>query len=186
MQVYVYNQKNEIRRIVGGMEMWKSHIPEGKSGKWVVERFTVSEAGSAFSGFKDVRRQVPPGDYTRLVCTSGCGDTVMSDTISEYRDHRKFIGISSGRVLIAGLGLGLVLTAVAEKEEVTEITIIENSEDVVKLTWPHMSEKVKSKTTLIVGDIYNSSLIKRAISTTMHGLTSGLLYAEIIRRTLDC
>lgn len=146
--------------------MWKSLTPEGKSGKWVVERFTVNGMQSFFSGFDPntggSNRAVLPGEYTRLVRYGGYfPETVMSDTSAEHKDHAPFIRVAKGNVLIAGLGLGLVLSEVAAKEEVTSITVVENSTDVINLVWPHLPCTVKGKTTLIVGDVYDSSTIKK-------------------------
>ena len=77
---------------------------------------------------------IEPGIYTRLRCN---GHTVMSDTPMEMHDQREIIRIATGRVLIAGLGLGLTVGAVADKIDVASVTVIENAPDVVALVWPH-------------------------------------------------
>ena len=67
----------------------------------------------------------------------------MSDTPGEMHDHSRFIGRAHGDVLIAGLGLGMVACAVAAKPEVTAITVLENSEDVIKLVGKSLPTKVQ-------------------------------------------
>lgn len=144
--------------------MWKCSIPEGKSGKWSIKRFSVNERNASISAFFDGKRKVPSGSYTKLVYEGGCfNDVVMSDTPAEYKDHRWIIRNAKGKVLIAGLGLGLVLEQVAGKDEVISITIIESSADVIKLVWEHIPEQIKAKCTLIHGDIYDLHNIDKSL-----------------------
>jgi SAM-dependent methyltransferase len=115
----------------------KVNVPEGKSGAWSVRRFTVDEESSRLDAVLSLGkggRFVPPGEYTGLFCGH---EIIMSDTPDEIRDHRHFIGRARGRVLIAGLGLGLVLQAVARKPDVTAVLVVEISPDVLALVRPH-------------------------------------------------
>lgn len=140
-------------------ETYKVDVPEGKSGVWSIEKFTVDakEASldrvlSTFS-FGGCGRSVPAGTYTSL---KRRGDLIMSDTPDEIRDHIHFIVNSHGHVLIAGLGIGMVLNAVAMREEVTKVTIIENSADVIKLAADHYRAKPYGKKLEIVqADIFD-------------------------------
>jgi spermidine synthase len=61
----------------------------------------------------------------------------MSDTNAEMRDHMQFVCQASGRVLINGLGLGMVLGAVLAKDSVTHVTVVELSQDVIDLVAAH-------------------------------------------------
>lgn len=118
--------------------MKKIEVPEGKSGEWLVERFTVSEEAARFENLRarigSSARPIEAGTYTRL---RRSGHVVMSDTPMEMADQDAGIRAATGRMLIAGLGLGLTLDAMATKSEVTAITVIENSPDVIALVWPH-------------------------------------------------
>lgn len=120
--------------------MEKVTVPEGQSGDWRVERFTVTQ--------KDVERQamraafghcrfVPQGTYTRLMRGN---QVVMSDTPDEMRDHWCAVHHARGSVLINGLGLGMVAQAILAKPEVTEVTVVETSEDVIQLVAPHYKD----------------------------------------------
>lgn len=80
--------------------------------------------------FKGGGRSCRPGTYTRLMRGS---TLVMSDTPDEKRDHYDFVRRARGHVLIHGLGLGMVLGAVLGKLEVSSVTVIELSQDVINL-----------------------------------------------------
>ncbi len=44
-----------------------------------------------------------------------------------------FVCRAEGKVLVNGLGLGVLLKALLDKGDITEVTVIENSEDVINL-----------------------------------------------------
>lgn len=113
----------------------KVKLPEGKSGEVEVQRFTVTEEGARRFAMQNIcyGRSVPAGDYTRLLIG---GQIMMSDTPDEARDHRELLWNARGDVLINGLGIGLALHAVLRKPEVESVTVVELSEDVIKLVGP--------------------------------------------------
>lgn len=116
----------------------KVSIPEGQRGDWRVVRFDVSADEAAWASvraLRDGRGGIVPGTYTKLVC-KGRG-TVMSDTPDERRDHMPAYRKAKGHVLINGLGLGMVLGAILKKSEVESVTVVEISQDVIDLVWPH-------------------------------------------------
>lgn len=113
-------------------------VPEGKSGKWSIEKFTIGqeERLSIFNLRLAMHgRSIPPGTYTRLLC-EGRG-VIMSDTPAERRDHYSFVRAARGHVLINGLGIGMCLNAALAKPEVTKATVVELDEDVIRLVAPH-------------------------------------------------
>ena len=112
--------------------MMKVNIPEGQIGEWKVERFLVDRLDyhALPKG-----RGVPKGEtFTRL---KRGGTLVMSDTPAEQMDHYEIIYKAKGNVLLAGLGIGMVLDAVAKKDEVTHVTVVEVAKEVIDLVWPH-------------------------------------------------
>ena len=130
-------------------------VPDGKSGNWSVETFTVSEKEaelemirSMFS-FSSRGRGVPVGTYKRLMrnCT-----VVMSNTPDEIRDHLYFIhkAKAGGHILINGLGLGVSLKAILESDKVKSVTVIEKSPDVIALVAPSFANE--KKVTIICAD----------------------------------
>lgn len=127
-------------------------VPDGASGIWKVESFTVSETQSQATRLRAMlkgRGYVPPGDYKRLLR----GNTyVMSNTPDEIMDFR-FLRRSLGSVLINGLGLGCTIKILLDKHDVTDITVIEISEDVIKLVAPtYLKDK---RVTIIQGNAFD-------------------------------
>jgi hypothetical protein len=139
-------------------EKFKVKVPEGRSGSWCVEHFTVTKTEATFEHLRAIvgnsGRPVPEGNYTRL-CRGRT--VVMSDTPHEIRDHLPFIHMARGRVLIHGLGLGMVVKACLEKEEVTSVTVVDNSPDVIKLVGPtvtKIAEEVGKDLEIIEADCF--------------------------------
>lgn len=117
-------------------------VPEGTSGEWKVVKYTVTDSDLGIYNLRLIRdgqyqRILPPGSYTRL--TQG-RETVMSDTPAEAHEHFRLYHAAKGRVLLNGLGLGFGLAAILRKPEVTSVTVIEKSEDVIKLVAPSIKD----------------------------------------------
>jgi spermidine synthase len=107
-------------------------VPDGICGDFSVETYTVSEQDSRFSTFNR-GDYVPAGTYKRLMR----GNTVvMSNTLMEVQTNMDFIRQAHGRVLINGLGLGMILNAILKKEVVTEVYVIEKYSEVITLVGP--------------------------------------------------
>lgn len=139
-------------------DQYKVDVPEGVSGIWKVSKFTVSDEDAKHDAFRamfsggGMGRSTPPGTYTSL---HRGGTLIMSDTPDEIRDHRGFIRSATGRVLIAGLGIGMVMGAVAMKPDVTSVTVIEKSEDVIKLVADHyLAKPYGHKLDIVCADIF--------------------------------
>jgi hypothetical protein len=132
---------------------YKSDVPEGVSGEWKVQKFTVSIQDEAFQKMRamwsssDRGRYVPAGTYTRLVRDK---EVIMSDTPDEINDQRYAIYEAKGHCLINGLGLGITTELVLQKPEVEFVTVIEISKDVIKLVGDHLLRKGYGKRLNIV------------------------------------
>jgi len=106
-------------------------VPDGKSGDWEVSTFVVKEQDlSQRISMMKYNRGVPAGTYKRLTRN---GQVIMSNTPDEISDFRCFVRKAEGSILVNGLGLGVLLKALLNKPEVTEVTVIEKSPDVIKL-----------------------------------------------------
>lgn len=126
----------------------KVDIPEGQAGEWKVEKVKVDRLD-----FRNLLagRPVPLGEtFTRLCRGNTC---VMSDTPAEQGDHRIFYHRATGEVLMAGLGIGMILEAVVNKPEVTKVTVVELSPEVISLVWPTYKARYGDKIELIQADI---------------------------------
>ena len=112
-------------------------IPDGKSGDWEVSSFTVSQEAANMFNLRQMinftHRDIVPGDYKKLTWH---GSTVMSNTPAEVVDHWEFFSIAEGDILINGLGLGVCIIPLLKRPTVKSITVIEISEDVIKLVGP--------------------------------------------------
>ena len=114
--------------------MGKVNIPEGKSGDWEINHFTVEQNDPKALYYALHGRPVPPGSYTRLLHN---GSVIMSSTPAEMDDHKALFKNAHGKVLINGLGLGVVLVKLLSKNNCTSIDIVEVSEDVINLVKPY-------------------------------------------------
>ena len=107
-------------------------VPNGKSGDWTVGEIEVkSNDFGQMIRMAQTGRGVPGGIYKRLIRK---GTTVMSNTPDEIRDFSYFLYKAKGGILIHGLGIGVLVVALLEKEDITDITIIEKSKDVLNLS----------------------------------------------------
>lgn len=117
---------------------WKVTVPEGELDGLRVERFTASDQDARMTGLFYGGRSVRPGEYTRL--TAG-GVFWMSDTPAEWGDHlpavRQIRKPETKRVLINGLGIGMVLKAALACGHVEHVDVVEKDPRVVALVGPH-------------------------------------------------
>lgn len=84
--------------------------------------------------------RIHTGDYVQLYVN---GQLMMSDTHMERITNEEFIENAYGRIMIAGLGLGLVLENLRNKidsSEVTEIIVYEKYQDVIDLVAPRFND----------------------------------------------
>ena len=114
---------------------YKVNVSEGTSGKWAVQKFIVHENDPGLLYYAIHGRPVSPGTYTKLVSRDSY-DPVMSDTPAEVSDHFPIIHRATGRCLINGLGLGVVLKALLNQPSVTHVDVVEIEQDVINLVWP--------------------------------------------------
>ena len=119
-------------------ELGEVVVPNGESGMWRVEDIEVSEADSMMSSLHGGLGYCPAGTYKRLVRGSCC---VMSNTRMEQITNYEPVRRAQGRVLINGLGLGMVLTAILKKPEVSFVRVVELSEDVIRLVAPSFTRE---------------------------------------------
>lgn len=138
-------------------------VPDGKSGAWAVSTFEVSEADASLHNILCMmhgqsRRSIRVGTYKALTRN---GNVIMSNTPAECSDHWPILHNAHGQVLINGLGLGVVLKMILNKDKyvtydartVDAVTVIEKSEDVIKLVGPTYT--VDPRVTIIHADAYD-------------------------------
>lgn len=118
-------------------------VPDGQKGDWIIDTFTLTEADVQLANLRAMRDGqyemiCRPGTYRRLRHrTRGC---IMSNTRMEILTAAEAYSKATGRVLINGLGLGMVLECVLAKPSVTYVRVIEIDQDVIDLVGPHFSK----------------------------------------------
>jgi hypothetical protein len=122
-------------------------VPEGELDGMKVARFTIepNDLSNTLEGLK-TGRSTRPGTYTKL---TGDGHFWMSDTDAEKRDHLPAAyamqrpGVR--RVLINGLGLGMVLQAAMKNTDTETIDVVETDKRVIELVGPHYTTDKRVK-----------------------------------------
>jgi len=125
-------------------EIEKVSLPDIKKGDWTIEKFTVDRTDfqSLFAG-----RVVPLGETFTRLCQNKT--VVMSDTPAERRDHSYAIFKATGSCLLNGLGIGMILKNILKKPDVTDVTVIELSQDLIDVVGPHYTDP---RVTIICAD----------------------------------
>jgi len=134
------------------LSKYKVNIPEGQSGDWEVSKFEITESDAKMWNLRQAinlhrpQRMIKSGFYTMITRN---GKTIMSDTPSEIEDHLEAINKAKGKVLINGLGIGMVLKACLENPKVEHVTVVEISKDVIKLVGGEYKRQFGDKLTII-------------------------------------
>lgn len=144
--------------------MEKVTVACGEKGNFVIKHYTVTEEEAKFENVRGVfsfswrcgSRRVEPGTYTVMYDKrrgrSLGNSVIMSDTPAEMRDHSYFIYQAKGKVLVNGLGLGVVLHNLLLKDEVEHITVVEIEPDVIALVGPHYKTMGNGRLNIIQAD----------------------------------
>ena len=76
----------------------------------------------------------------------------MVDDPPQYRAMQIYAKAAKGRVLCAGLGLGLIQHELVKNKKVTQVVTIERSQEVADLVWDYCPNKAKSY--LVIQDFW--------------------------------
>lgn len=154
----------KVREGDWGFPVMQDIIPEGKSGDWAIEHFTVSEDQArmyvmrATYSFDYLGRQLRAGDFCRLKQGNGFDSLITSDGGGERWSCGVLCSNATGNVLIAGLGIGMVLTKIISKPDVKKVIVVELSQDVINLVEKPLREylgKDAEKLEIVLSDIYD-------------------------------
>lgn len=119
-------------------------LPDQVRGSWKIDRTIVTQEDADWSNMRARVRGnrhliVKPGEYVRLMR----GNTVvMSDTSMERSSHWQPLHLATGRVLINGLGLGMIAQSIAAKPDVSSVEVIELDADVIAMVKPQLDPKI--------------------------------------------
>lgn len=108
--------------------------PEEQKGIALIKTFEFKASNDPMFNMRNTGLfRMMDGKYVKLYVGN---DLMMSDTPMERMSNRHFINNANGRVLIAGLGVGLIIQNIIDKEEVKEVIVIEKYQDVIDLVHP--------------------------------------------------
>lgn len=139
-------------------------IPEGDSGKHKLRHITkpagtklpVTSLRTAYLGGHE-GEEIEFPYKARWHELSYDGGVWMTDYPIEQVQIDACIDGFEGDVLVGGLGLGYVVQALLAKPEVTSVTVVELSKDVVNLVWDHVDkgEDAERLPKLYIGDLHH-------------------------------
>ena len=125
-------------------ELCKVDIPDGRSGKWYIEKFTVEDnSQKVIFNMHAGGRSVLNGTYTRLMLDNSWDNPIMSNTPAELNDQYEpiyKIQELGGRILINGLGLGCIVKAALSFPNVERIDVVELEQDIINLVAPYYTD----------------------------------------------
>lgn len=135
-----------------GFKKMTNILKDRENENFKLEKFTVRN-NDIFA----MRAGIPSGDYIRLIDKhkSMFDNVVMSDTPMEHRTNQEILEKAHGDILIGGLGIGMILIPLLEKEDVKSITVVEKYQDIIDLVLPQLPENKKLK--VINGDIFENT-----------------------------
>lgn len=143
--------------------------PEKKieKGVAIISKFTFKEDDNPLYNLRHRRdghwfMTMKDGTYARLHVN---GELMMSDTRMERITNTPFLKNAKGRVFIAGLGLGLIIKNIIDKQEVDEVVVVEKHQDVIDLVMPYI---VHPKLRVICGDVFDKVLDKNDKYDTLY------------------
>jgi len=128
-------------------------VPCGRNERWLIDEFDISRNDAILFNLRPIRdgagyQTVNPGRFKRLSrVTHGTHlgrdrvyyTVVMSNTPMEVRTNFDPFLEATGRVLINGLGMGMVLEAILSKPDVTHVRVIEIDQLLIDLVGPHFA-----------------------------------------------
>lgn len=120
-------------------------LKDGQVGDFKLQHYDISDNNF----YAIVRCGIPPGRYIRLINRCDC---VMSDTPMEKETNRDFVRNAHGNVLIGGLGIGLIILAIQDKEDVKQITVVEKNREVIELVGKQLP--LNSKVCIVNDDVF--------------------------------
>jgi hypothetical protein len=130
-------------------------VPDGSKGPWRVISFTITEEETRSlwnirNALRNPAMIVRAGTFKRL--THDRRGVIMSNTRMEVNTAYEAFHDATGRVLINGLGLGMVLEGILSKPEVEYVRVVELDQDVIDLVGPHF--KNDKRVEIICADAY--------------------------------
>lgn len=136
------------------------NIPEGKSNDYAIKHIKRKGDVQAFNMRTTLYGQpqitIPFKGESTWHEMSYDGGVWMTDLPIEQQQHDREMKPMEGadRVLVGGLGLGYAITKLVRDYDVDHIDVVEISQDVINLVWPHVPKDVKERCVLHHADLF--------------------------------
>lgn len=143
-------------------------VPEGHQDEASICHIEVDAMASIFTAFRAVKsplEYVACGKYTQLRVH---GTLMMSDTTMERETNKEFTQKAHGLILVAGLGIGLILFPLLDREDIEHITIVEKSQGVIDLVGPALKAKFGDRLEIVCEDIFKWKPAKGQMFDTIY------------------
>ena len=139
-----------------------SWLPEGSAGIWSIKKTVIPGNRLTWlaSGGDEFGDMLAPATYTGLFrkLDDGSEQRVMFDEPREIKEALAFVEKAEGKILVTGLGIGMVAAWLASKKEVTQVDVIEKNIDVINLVTPYLPS---SKIRVIHADAFDYKLTEK-------------------------
>lgn len=129
-----------------------------ESTSFLLEKYNLSKDEVEIMIFRDIingRREykgLSLGEYIRLI-DKNKKEIIMSDTPMEKRTNIEFYRNANGKVLIGGLGIGMILLAVQKKPQIDKIVVVEKHKEIIDIVASQLP--LNHKVIIINDDIFN-------------------------------
>lgn len=136
----------------GSLAVWSWETPASRifpacSGNITIIKKTVKKGmNMRMDGVLGYDEYLAAADFIITVIYEGDDpDNIwMSDSPFEYYSMWELVAKTKpGRVLVGGLGLGILANLLANREDITEVVVVERSDDVIRLIRPYLNRKVR-------------------------------------------
>jgi len=129
---------------------------DGEQNGIKIQRFEIGEREERFSMLRAAAGHhgegIAAGTYVRLLVGGG---VMMSNTPVEAMESESAVRRAFGRMLIGGLGLGIMLHPILESDDVEHVTVVECHEDIIALVTPSLQRWIDSgKLEIVLGDVF--------------------------------
>ena len=111
-------------------------IPEGTSGDYEIAIYTDETTEKDWQLYLSMPKCAnESSDSWTVLLKENCLMPIMQNSDAEYVEHQWLWDTMTGDILVGGLGIGMINQALIDNPDVTSVTIIEISQDVVDLVW---------------------------------------------------
>ena len=113
-------------------------IPEGISGQHQIAHYNKETTDYDWQGYRAMKNCAY--DTHTVLIKDTCSMPIMQNSEAEYNEHQWLWDNATGDVLVGGLGIGMIHQKLIDNPNVTSVTIIEISQDVIDLVWEHCAK----------------------------------------------